>query len=230
MIPGPQKRRAILIATSNTGKLRDFAAVAAAHGVEITAVPNFSQVPPAREDAPTFEANAAKKAEHYSRFVQNQMVLADDSGLKVDALQGAPGVRSARYAADEQSTSVEDGAPQLPQLADVGSLNSPDHANNQRLLRELTGVPDERRTASFVCEIAVACNGRLLALFHGEVNGEILHREQGQGGFGYDPLFRIRHLDKTFAELTPEEKSSISHRGQAFRKFLKWHVESACPR
>ncbi len=216
MNSGTQKQRVILIATSNAGKLRDFAAAAATHGIEISGIPDFSQIDPAREDAPTFEANACKKAEHYSRFVKNQMVLADDSGLKVDALQGAPGVRSARYAADERST-----------FSDVHG-NSLDDANNQRLLRELIDVPDGHRTASFVCKIAVARNGRLLAVFHGEVNGDIIHREQGRGGFGYDPLFRIRDLDKTFAELTPEEKSSVSHRGQAFRKFLKWYEENGC--
>lgn len=209
------KKRVVLIATSNPGKLRDFAAVAAEHGIDIASIPGFANIRPAREDAPTFEANACKKAEHYSRFVENQMVLADDSGLKVDALDGAPGVRSARYAADETSAAEP-------------HANSPDNANNRRLLRELIDIPDDRRTASFVCEIAVARNGRLLAVFHGEVNGTILHSEQGQGGFGYDPLFYIRNLSKTFAELTPEEKSSISHRGQAFRKFLKWYEVDGC--
>lgn len=210
------KQRVVLIATSNSGKLRDFAAVAAEQDVQIAGIPGFAKIQAAREDAPTFEANACKKAEHYSRFVRDQMVIADDSGLKVDALDGAPGVRSARYAADEISAAADAHA------------NSPDQANNQRLLRELSGVADERRTASFVCEIAVALNGRLLAVFHGEVGGVILHSEQGKGGFGYDPLFYVPKLEKTFAELTPEEKSSISHRGQAFRKFLKWYEENSC--
>lgn len=206
------KQRVVVIATSNTGKLRDFAAVAAEHGIDIEGIPDFKNIHPAREDAPTFEANAAKKAEHYSRYVENKIVLADDSGLRVDALNGAPGVRSARYAADAQTSSA-------------GHANSDDEANNSRLLREMNEVEDERRTASFVCAIAAARNGRLLAVFSGEVNGTILRAQRGDGGFGYDPLFFISHLNKTFAELSPEEKSSISHRGQAFRKFLKWYTQ-----
>lgn len=213
MALGTAKKRVVMIATSNKGKLRDFAAVAAEHGIDIVAVPDFEKISPAREDAPTFEANAAKKAEHYSRFAPNQIVLADDSGLRVDALNGAPGVHSARYAALEQSETGTTHA------------NSADAANNQRLLRELSSFEEDRRTASFVCEIAVARNGRLLAMFHGDVQGSILHEQRGTGGFGYDPLFFISNLNKTFAELSSEEKSSISHRGQAFRKFLKWYEE-----
>jgi len=208
-------RLVIYIATSNEGKLRDFAAVAAEHRIDIAGIPDFKAIAAAREDAPTFEANACKKAEHYSRFLKDQVVLADDSGLKVDALGGAPGVRSARYAADAKN-------------ARGGHANSDDDANNERLLREMVDVPDERRTAQFVCEIAAARNGRLLALFHGEVNGTILHSRQGHGGFGYDPIFYVWHLGKTFAELTAEEKTGISHRGQAFRKFLKWYDPNIC--
>jgi XTP/dITP diphosphohydrolase len=209
MKPATHVRPVVYIATSNSGKLRDFAAVAAEHGIEIAGLPNFKAILPAREDAPTFEANACKKAEHYSRCLQDELVLADDSGLRVDALGGAPGVHSARYAAQENDAPEHE--------------NSDDDANNERLLRELVDVPDERRTAQFVCKIAAARNGRLLTLFHGEVNGTILHSRQGHGGFGYDPLFYVWHLGKTFAELTPTEKSEISHRGQAFRKFLRWY-------
>ncbi len=205
------KQRIVLIATSNQGKLRDFAAAAAQHGLEIEGIPDFEKIRPAKEDAPTFEANAAKKAEHYSRFVEDRIVVADDSGLQVDALNGAPGVHSARYAAMGQSS--------------ASHPNSDDAENNARLLRELADVEDERRTARFICKIAAARNGRLLAVFHGEVDGTILHAPRGSGGFGYDPLFYISDLNKTFAELTPEEKSSISHRGQAFRKFLQWHAQ-----
>ncbi len=208
MEPGTGRQHIVFIATSNKGKLRDFAAVAAEHGIKVEGLPELASIPPAKEDAPTFEANAAKKAQYYSRYAEGKIVVADDSGLKVDALNGAPGVHSARYAA-----------------AAVGDphANSSDEANNQRLLREMANVEESQRAAAFVCEIAAARNGRLLALFHGEVDGRILYAPQGAGGFGYDPLFFISSLDKTFAELSPEEKSSISHRGQAFRKFLSWH-------
>lgn len=205
-------RRVVLIATSNLGKLRDFAA-AAQHGVEIASVPNFSAIPLATEDAPTFEANACKKAEHYSRYAQGELVLADDSGLRVDALDGAPGVRSARYALDEN---IETGAPSQ-------AHKSSDKANNERLLREMDDIPEERRSARFICAIAVARNGRTVAVFRGEVEGTILRAARGTGGFGYDPLFYIERLGKTFAELSPSEKASISHRGQAFAKFLRWY-------
>jgi XTP/dITP diphosphohydrolase len=196
----------ILIATSNPGKLRDFAAAAADFEVRVTAVPNIDSLPPAREDAPTFEANACKKAEHYSRFVKGRYVLADDSGLEVDALGGAPGVRSARYA---QSVTGAQG-------------NASDFANNALLLTEMKDIPDERRTARFVCCIAVAREGRTVICFRGEVKGRILRQAQGTGGFGYDPLFYLPARDCTFGELPPEQKAEVSHRGIAFRKFLKW--------
>ena len=211
MESGVGRQRVVLVATSNKGKLRDFAAVAAEHGIQIEGIPDFANIPLAKEDAPTFEANAAKKAQHYSRFAESRIILADDSGLKVDALNGAPGVHSARYAAAESGNT---------------HANSSDHENNQRLLREMANIEEGQRTAAFVCEIAAALNGRLLAVFHGEVDGAILHSPRGEGGFGYDPLFYISDLRKTFAELSPGEKTSISHRGQAFRKFLGWYEKN----
>lgn len=197
----------ILVATSNPGKLRDFAGAAAAHGVEIAPIPDFSSIIPAVEDGMTFEANARKKAEYYSRFVPGEIVLADDSGLEVDALNGAPGVHSARYAAQE------------PHLAEG---NTEDEANNSRLLRELRQIPPEQRTARFVCVIAAARNGQTLAVFQGLAGGRILDAPRGSGGFGYDPLFFFPQINKTFAELAPKEKARYSHRGVAFRKFLEW--------
>ena len=194
--------RRVLIATSNAGKLRDFAGAAAAHGITIASLPDFDSLPSVREDGATFEANARKKAEHYSRFAPGEIVLADDSGLEVDALGGAPGVHSARYAA----TSPEG--------------NADDRANNARLLRELAHTSD--RSARFVCVIAVARDGRTLSTFRGEANGLILDAPRGSGGFGYDPLFFFPALGKTFAELAREEKAAVSHRGAAFRKFLEW--------
>jgi XTP/dITP diphosphohydrolase len=195
----------ILIATSNSGKLRDFAGAAAAQGIEIASIPHFSSLPPVAEDGATFEANARKKAEFYSRFVPSELVLADDSGLEVDALGGAPGVHSARYAADDPS-----------------SANTDDAANNARLLQEMKNTRPDQRTARFVCVIVAARDGQTLQIFRGQAEGTILDRPRGSGGFGYDPLFYFPAIQKTFAELEPEEKARYSHRGAAFRLFLDW--------
>lgn len=201
--------RRILIATSNQGKLRDFAGAAKEFGIEIASLPGFANIPPVVEDGATFEANARKKAEHYSRFAPDELVLADDSGLEVDALGGAPGVISARYAAEN------------------GSDNSSDAANNAKLLRELKDIPQAKRTARFECVIAAANNGATVGVFRGEAEGRILSAPRGGGGFGYDPLFYFPAFGKTFAELTPEEKAQVSHRGKAFRRFLEW-VKGRC--
>ena len=198
----------ILIATSNAGKLRDFAGAAASLDIEITSIPNFTSLRVVVEDGLTFEENARKKAESYSRAVPGEIVLADDSGLEVDALKGAPGVHSARYAAD------------APHLMDN---NTDDEANNARLLRELKDVPADKRTGRFVCVIAAARDGQTLNVFRGEAEGTILNRPRGTNGFGYDPLFYFPPIEKAFAELTPEEKAQYSHRGAAFRQFLGWY-------
>jgi len=199
----------VLVATSNQGKIRDLVGAAAAHGIEIATLPSFASLPNVVEDGLTFEANARKKAEHYSHYSDGELVIADDSGLEVDALKSAPGVRSARYAADEHSPDEESG-------------NSDDEANNARLRRELHDVPEEFRTGRFVCLIAVARNGHTLATFHGKAEGILLHAPRGSNGFGYDPLFFFPEIEKTFAELTAEEKALHSHRGAAFRQFLDW--------
>ncbi len=196
--------RRVLIATSNPGKLRDFRASAATHGVEVASLPNLADIPEPIEDGATFEANASKKAEYYCRHAPGEFVLADDSGLSVDVLGGEPGVRSARYASLD------------------GHSNSSDEANNQRLLNNLQTVPEKQRKARFVCVIAVARDGNTLATFEGCAEGRILFKPRGSGGFGYDPLFYFPALRKTFAELTAEEKAGVSHRGAAFRKFLEW--------
>jgi|SRR5579863_1677856 len=198
----------VLIATSNAGKLRDFAGAAAGVGVEIDSLPNFASLPSIVEDGVTFEENARKKAAGYSRYVPGEIVLADDSGLEVDALGGAPGVHSARYAAE---------APHLE------NHNTDDEANNARLVRELRGVPREKRAGRFVCVIAAARDGRILEVFRGQADGLILDALRGSNGFGYDPLFYFPSIQKTFAELRPEEKAHYSHRGEAFRKFLAWY-------
>jgi XTP/dITP diphosphohydrolase len=203
----------VLVATSNPGKIRDLIGAAVAHHVHIETLPGFASLPSVVEDGATFEANAAKKAEYYSKHAEGELVIADDSGLEVDALGGAPGVHSARYAAEENN---------LPQ----DSGNSDDEANNARLLRELHEVPDEFRTARFVCVIAAARNGHTLATFRGKAEGILLREPRGTNGFGYDPLFYFPEIGKTFAELSAEEKAGYSHRGAAFRAFLEWEDES----
>jgi XTP/dITP diphosphohydrolase len=199
--------RRVVVATSNAGKLRDFAGAASAHGVRVTALADFSSLPAVIEDGATFEANAKKKAEAYSLYAPGEIVVSDDSGLEVDALDGAPGVHSARYAAEV--------------LHEAGA-NTDDAANNVRLLRELASVPSGKRTGRFVCVLAVARDGKTLAMFRGTVEGMILNSPRGGRGFGYDPLFFFPRIDKTFAELSAEEKSRYSHRGEALRKMLEW--------
>ena len=204
--------RRILIATSNAGKLRDFAGAAAPHGIEIASIPNFASLPAVIEDGITFEENARKKAEEFSQHARGEIVVADDSGLEVDALNGAPGVHSARYAA--------------PDLLDVAphfaSENTDDEANNARVLRELRDVPPKKRTGRFVCVLAAAREGQTLATFRGTAEGVILDSPRGTNGFGYDPLFYFPQIQKTFAELSAEEKARYSHRGAAFRQLLQW--------
>jgi XTP/dITP diphosphohydrolase len=197
----------ILIATSNAGKLRDFAGAAAAHGIEIAPLPDFASLPLVVEDGLTFEANARKKAEEYSRYAPGAIVLADDSGLEVEALGGAPGVHSARYAAEDPASA---------------GANTDDEANNARLIREVKLVPAEKRSGRFVCVIAAARDGKTLGVFRGKAEGIILDAARGRNGFGYDPLFYFPQIGKTFAELSAEEKAGYSHRGAAFREFLEW--------
>ena len=169
-----------MIATSNQGKLRDFAGAASVHGIKVAGVADFAMLPEAVEDGATFEENARKKAEHYSRFAAGELVLADDSGLSVEALGGAPGVYSARYAA-----------------IDEAGGKSRDAANNAKLLRELEAVAEAERRARFVCVISAARDGRQLAHFRGEAAGVILRETRGSMGFGYDPLFYLPALGKS---------------------------------
>jgi XTP/dITP diphosphohydrolase len=209
------RKRHVLIATSNAGKIRDFAAAAAPYGIEIAALPNFSSLPQVVEDGATFEANARKKAEAYSRSVPGELVIADDSGLQVDALGGAPGVHSARYAADD------------PQRAEA---NTDDQANNARLIREIRQVPPHKRSGRFICWIAAARDGATLSVFEGKAEGVILEKPRGTEGFGYDPLFFFPQIGKTFAELSSGEKARYSHRGAAFRNFLVWYRNKYQPK
>jgi XTP/dITP diphosphohydrolase len=198
--------KTLYVATSNPGKLRDFAGAAEADGVSIEPLPGLKKIPAPPEDEATFEGNARGKAEYYSRFVPGEMVLADDSGLEVDALGGEPGVRSARYAEDAGFVTNE-------------STNT-DERNNLHLLSRLAGVAAERRSGHYRCVLAAARDGECLLIGEGAVAGEILTQPRGSGGFGYDPLFYLPQLRMTMAEIDLETKHRISHRGQALRALL----------
>ncbi len=208
----------ILVATSNAGKLRDFVGAAAPLGITIATIPNFSSLPEVVEDGTTFEENARKKAESYSLALSGELILADDSGLEIDALGGAPGVLSARYAARNlQNRDLQNDEPP------AAECNSDDEANNARVLRGLASVAAEKRTARFVCVLAVARDGQTLHMFRGAAEGVVLDAPRGHNGFGYDPLFYFPQIGKTFAELSAQEKARYSHRGAAFSAFLSWY-------
>lgn len=195
----------IFVASSNPGKLADFAAAAKAHEIDVLPLPGIKQIPPPEETGSTFEENARLKAEFYSRHAPREIVIADDSGLVVDALNGEPGVRSARYAEDAGIRSTD-----------------PDEANNVLLLKRAEGIPEARRQSAFVCTIAAALAGHTLNTFTADARGALLHAPRGANGFGYDPLFYFPDLGKSFAELSREQKLQVSHRGAAFRMFLDW--------
>ena len=205
-MPAPVK---LFLASSNAAKLGEFRALAAAahsSSLQIELIPEFDAMPPFDEDAPTFAENAPTFAEnalgkalHYSRLVAG-LVFADDSGLVVPSLGGAPGVQSARYAGP-QATSPERIA---------------------KLLGELRGKQDAERHAHFVCTIALAERGRALALLTDRVDGRILDGPRGASGFGYDPVFFYEPAGKSFAELSADEKNLYSHRGKTFRKLLQF--------
>ncbi len=188
-------------ATSNPGKLRDFAAHA-----DIQPLPNLADTPPPPEDAPTFAGNARTKAIYYSQQSPGRLVLADDSGLEIDALHGAPGVRSARFADDRNYVTRRP----LP----------PDQRNNLCVLDALATTRDGDRQARYRCALALARDGQILAEAEGAVDGEILAIPRGNGGFGYDPLFLLPDLGITMAELTPRAKLDLSHRGRALKALL----------
>ena len=200
----------IYLATTNPGKVREFREAAQALSIALDPLPRMAEVPPAVEDGTTFEQNARIKAEYYSRLVPGELVLAEDSGLAVDALNGAPGVHSARYAAVLHSGVASD-------------QNSDDQANNAALIAQLKRLNQNRYTGKYVCVIALARDGQTLATFSGEAPGELLTSPRGTQGFGYDPLFYFPALCKTFAELPLEQKREHSHRGKAFRQFLDWY-------
>ena len=171
--------------------------MAAGHApVEIELFPGFADLPPCIEDGKTFEENAILKARHYGRHASG-LLFADDSGLEVDALDGAPGVLSARFSAPHAT----------------------DESNNRLLLGKLRGV--ENRTARFVCVIALVEGETLRGVYRGVVEGKIIDEARGSTGFGYDPLFYYPPFECTFGEATDEQKFSVSHRGQALREMLR---------
>lgn len=198
----------LFVATTSLGKLRDFRAAAQAHDLEIEPLPNLEEIAAPAEDGATFEANATRKAMYYSRFARGALVMADDSGLEVDALNGAPGVRSARFAADQGMVDSPD------------ANDNTDVWNNIVLLEKLAGVPFARRTARYRCVLAVARDGLLLHTAQGAVEGVVLDAPRGTGGFGYDPLFYLPELDRTMAEIDLLTKLSLSHRGRALKALL----------
>lgn len=198
----------LYFATNNAHKVAEVSAILKAAGVPLRVLPASTAggMPPVEEDGDTFESNARKKAGALARQL-NQLsielpwlVAADDSGLCVDALGGAPGVRSARYAGEE-ATDVD---------------------NNAKLLRALEPVPEADRAATFHCVIAVTDHGETVRTFAGCCPGRILTRRRGAGGFGYDPLFVPEGYEQTYAELGDEEKNRISHRARALAAFAAW--------
>jgi XTP/dITP diphosphohydrolase len=191
----------LFLASSNPGKLAEYRELAAASTtflpVELELIEGFATLPEFAEDAPTFAENAAGKAIHYSRHAGG-LVFADDSGLVVPALGGAPGVHSARYA-------------------------GPGATNAQRIAKLLSAMKETKgveRAAYFVCAIALSEQGRTLAVVTNRVDGEILEAPRGSGGFGYDPVFYVAALGKTFAEIPAAVKNQLSHRGKAFQRLL----------
>jgi XTP/dITP diphosphohydrolase len=182
-------------ATGNAGKLREFRMAADSGRIEIELLPGYQELPAAIEDGATFEENAIKKARHYGPHAAG-LLFADDSGLEVEALGGAPGVYSARFSGPHAT----------------------DESNNRLLLAKLRGAA--HRKARFVCAIALVEGERLVGVSHGAVEGEILEEPRGSGGFGYDPLFYCPVFGCTFGEATGERKFSLSHRGQAVRAML----------
>jgi XTP/dITP diphosphohydrolase len=221
----------LFVASGNPGKLRDFSIAAELFGVNIRPLPGLAAIAAPPEDAPTFEGNARAKAIYYSlhqpqTLVYPQapvypqaLVLADDSGIEVDALNGEPGVRSARYAADS-------AAPPTPGLSTDAALSthaalSTDERNNQHLLAQLARVPHAPRTARYRCVLALAQQGRVLVTAEGTVEGTLLTKPRGTGGFGYDPLFYLPELGLTMAEIDLHTKQRLSHRGRALRALLE---------
>lgn len=194
----------VYCATTNQGKLREFGLIAAHYAsghIDVVPVPGLREITAPEETGHTFAENAAAKAAFYSQFAEG-MVFADDSGLAVDALDGAPGIYSARYAGE----------------------GATDAANNAKVLAAMEGK--SARTARFVCAMAIARAGRTLAVFEAHVEGELLAEARGPHGFGYDPLFFYPPFECSFGEAPPERKLLVSHRGKAMKEMVHWILAS----
>jgi XTP/dITP diphosphohydrolase len=188
----------IIIATKNQGKLNEFKAMLEPRGFEVSSILELNPELDIEETGASFRENAAIKAETLARQL-NQPVIADDSGLMVDALDGRPGIYSARYAGEHKD----------------------DRANLEKVLAELKGVPEKDRSAQFICALAVAVPGQETIVFEGVCEGMITEYPIGERGFGYDPIFLLPPHNKTMAELTKAEKNSISHRAIALTKLME---------
>lgn len=189
------EKKTLILATCNEGKAKEIKNLLSDIPLEILSLNSFNRRPSIIENSSTFAGNAVKKAETVSRFYK-QASMADDSGLEVEALGGKPGVLSARYSGE----------------------NATDEENNAKLLKALEGVPEKERKACFRCAIAIAIPGKKTVTVEGECRGHIALKPRGSKGFGYDPLFVYEPAGKTFAELDPETKNKISHRGRALQK------------
>lgn len=192
----------ILIATKNKGKIKEFSDLFAEKGIKVSSLLDFPGIEDVEETGSTFIENAKIKAETISKQF-NKIVVADDSGLCVDALQGRPGVFSARYAGETKN----------------------DEANLEKVLMEMEGVPFEKRTARFHCVLAVAIPNGETRIYEGTCEGHITEKPEGENGFGYDPIFYILDREQTMAQLSSEEKNKISHRAKAMKKLSEnWKI------
>jgi XTP/dITP diphosphohydrolase len=188
----------VIVVTRNKGKIREIREALKGLGLRIYALSDFPDVPEIKEDGKSFTENALKKARFYSK-VFGKLTLADDSGLEVDSLRGMPGIYSARYSGERASS----------------------RENNQKLLKEMEGIPLSKRGAQFKCMMAMVSPSGKETMTEGVCKGRIGMREKGRRGFGYDPLFILSRYGKTMAELSLKEKNRISHRGKALRKIKK---------
>jgi XTP/dITP diphosphohydrolase len=205
----------LFLASTNPGKLREFQDAAAGMDVIVRPVPGISDLPPCVEDGCTFEANARKKALHYAAH-RDGLIFADDSGLSVEALNGAPGVYSARFSGPGATDESNNRKLVLHLHREAAQRADPESLRVTVGPAPLAGFP-----AHYTCVIALAEGERILTIVEGGCDGVILDSPHGHGGFGYDPYFFYPPLGKTFAELTPEDKFRVSHRGIAFRKLLE---------